>query len=43
VELAAKLEVSVFRLATQAVINDLIEFDDQFIEAVEAYYEPGAS
>lgn len=43
VELAAKLEVSVFRLATQAVINDLIEFDDQFIDAVESYYEAGAS
>ncbi len=43
VELAEKLKVSVFRLATQAVVNDLIEFDDQFIEAVDSYYEPGAS
>jgi hypothetical protein len=40
-ELAEKLGVSVFRVATQVIKNDLIVFDQQFVEAVKSYYENG--
>ena len=37
-ELAEKLKVGLFRVATQVVINDLIVFDYQFIDVVEEFY-----
>lgn len=37
-DLAEKLDVSLSRVATQVVINDLIVFDYQFIDAVEEFY-----
>ncbi len=40
-ELAEKLGVSVFRVATQIIKNDLIVFDQQFAEAVNSHYEIG--
>jgi hypothetical protein len=38
-ELAEKLEVSAFRVATQVIKNDLIIYDEQFIDAVNSHYE----
>jgi hypothetical protein len=38
-ELAGKLGVSVFRVATQVIKNDLIVFDEQFTDAVNSFYE----
>ena len=37
-EIAENLDVSLFRVATQVVINDLIIFDNQFVEVVHSYY-----
>jgi hypothetical protein len=37
-EVAKKLEVSLFRVATQVVKNDLIIFDRQFVDAVHSFY-----
>jgi hypothetical protein len=37
-ELAKKLEVGVYRVASQVVKNDLILFDRQFVDAVHSYY-----
>jgi hypothetical protein len=37
-EIAEKLEVSFMRIATQVVKNDLILFENQFIEVVESFY-----
>ena len=37
-EIATKLEVSEFRVATQVVKNDLVLFDEKFIIAVEDFY-----
>jgi hypothetical protein len=37
-ELASKLEVSLFRIATQAIRHDLVEIDDEFLSAVNSFY-----
>jgi predicted transcriptional regulator len=37
-ELASKLEVSLFRIATQAIRHDLVEIDKEFLIAVNSYY-----
>jgi hypothetical protein len=38
-EIASELEVSLFRIATQAIKLDLVEIDDAFLNAVQSFYE----
>ena len=37
-ELASELEVSLFRVATQAIKYDLVEIDEEFRRAVKSFY-----